>query len=303
MCNKWKELCAVKETRRHEVSVEWNKSMDNNDVINNTSILVEKDTKDETNKEATTTTSSSVTPKETSVIETPKPKKVDAMESNEVESVDSLAKCNEEGADNVMQIQSSSGNDNSNEAKYVKSLDMIDAAFPVQEINDFMNDVLQNSDASDEDDLNTHLQRDARGVLPLTFCHFCNSTQTTHYCLFPCKDSHVIDSENNIKICGKAMCINCRSSWGEAEDYVNRCVDHKVKSMSSDSSGKKANSKGQKVEKRKQSTSNSGRTKAGNQQTTVGKTFKSPYNPRKTRCSKDLDRRRLRKAKINNSKK
>ena len=58
MHNKWKELCAVEETRRHKVSVEWNKQMENNDVINNASILVEKDTKDKTNKEATTNTSS-----------------------------------------------------------------------------------------------------------------------------------------------------------------------------------------------------------------------------------------------------
>ena len=58
MHNKWKELCTVEETRRHKVSVEWNKPMENNDVINNASILVEKDTKDKTNKEATTNTSS-----------------------------------------------------------------------------------------------------------------------------------------------------------------------------------------------------------------------------------------------------
>ena len=31
-----------------------------------------------------------------------------------------------------------------------------------------------------------------------------------------------------VKYCGKAMCITCRSSWGEPEVYAKKYIDHTI---------------------------------------------------------------------------
>ena len=60
-------------------------------------------------------------------------------------------------------------------------------------------------------------------------------------------------------ICGKAMCLDCRASWGDAADYENKCVSHGDKPTISSAATKEGNPKSKspaKNHKRKSNTKN-----------------------------------------------
>mmetsp|Transcript_257 Transcript_257/g.255 ORF Transcript_257/g.255 Transcript_257/m.255 type:complete len:89 (+) Transcript_257:1244-1510(+) len=58
---------------------------------------------------------------------------------------------------------------------------------------------------------------------------FCRDMKTNHYCHFEMIgiSAWLEDTNNQLEkeVCGKAMCIECRMSWGDAEKYIIRCKD------------------------------------------------------------------------------
>ena len=61
---------------------------------------------------------------------------------------------------------------------------------------------------------------------------FCGQLQSGHYCqieLFGNNWYLNIHGSEYIQCCGKAVCVLCRESWGNAEDYQKICVDCKKK--------------------------------------------------------------------------
>ena len=51
--------------------------------------------------------------------------------------------------------------------------------------------------------------------------------KSRHYCSADVSGSNVvIQGNNDVHVCGKAMCIICRSSWGDPEKYTIYCKDH-----------------------------------------------------------------------------
>jgi hypothetical protein len=77
------------------------------------------------------------------------------------------------------------------------------------------------------------LQKQGGGQMVAVKCDLCKMTSTNHFCRFVGPSSNVIilsvDGEQEGEpVCGQATCMNCRSEWtGEAEDYSNRCLEHK----------------------------------------------------------------------------
>ena len=66
------------------------------------------------------------------------------------------------------------------------------------------------------------------GSLELTNCSFCNGgIKTNHCCKEPVKGLRVFVEGEEEEICGKAMCIECRSQWGDQELFINRCKFHR----------------------------------------------------------------------------
>ena len=58
-------------------------------------------------------------------------------------------------------------------------------------------------------------------------CNFCQGkVLSNHYCKKAVKGSQIFIEGENIEICGKVACIDCKFKWGNAEDYVNRCKEH-----------------------------------------------------------------------------
>ena len=72
------------------------------------------------------------------------------------------------------------------------------------------------------------IERIGYGAFVSRICDFCNrGIQSNNYCTkqIPTGKYALVD-EPHIAICGKAMCVLCRESWGSAEKFCNRCIDH-----------------------------------------------------------------------------
>ena len=80
----------------------------------------------------------------------------------------------------------------------------------------------------DDDVAVTFIQEQIPGTLVPTKCSFCKANQTNHYCRRKVLGSNICIEGTAEHICGKAYCIKCRMSWGEPEDFVNRCIKHHV---------------------------------------------------------------------------
>mmetsp|Transcript_21363 Transcript_21363/g.20519 ORF Transcript_21363/g.20519 Transcript_21363/m.20519 type:complete len:111 (-) Transcript_21363:56-388(-) len=60
-------------------------------------------------------------------------------------------------------------------------------------------------------------------------CDICGKIPSNHYChvLVPSSNRIIQLCENeSIEACGKAMCMICRSSWGNADYYSKVCNKH-----------------------------------------------------------------------------
>ena len=78
--------------------------------------------------------------------------------------------------------------------------------------------------ATSGDDQTITIKRLAFGPLESRCCDFCSSGMTSnHYCLKAVGNSkYILDGK---RICGKAMCIDCRNRWGNAEDFLKVCFN------------------------------------------------------------------------------
>ena len=66
------------------------------------------------------------------------------------------------------------------------------------------------------------------GVLESQKCNYCNGgLPSNHYCREPKKGSLIFIEGEDIEICGKVACIECKCKWGSPESYQNRCREHR----------------------------------------------------------------------------
>ena len=74
-------------------------------------------------------------------------------------------------------------------------------------------------------------------TLESTTCHFCKSMPTNHYCRSIVRESKFVLS--GIHICGAASCVECRSKWGEPEDFSDVGINHWERPIESDDNKQK----------------------------------------------------------------
>lgn len=71
-------------------------------------------------------------------------------------------------------------------------------------------------------------ERIGSGAFVSRICDFCNrGIQSNNYCTKQITTGkYALVDEPHTAICGKAMCVICRESWGSAENFCNRCIEH-----------------------------------------------------------------------------
>ena len=63
--------------------------------------------------------------------------------------------------------------------------------------------------------------------LELKLCDYCSNMPTNHFCRHKISNSGIFIEGECDEICGKASCAVCRSTWGDPEEFANRCRMHK----------------------------------------------------------------------------
>lgn len=61
-------------------------------------------------------------------------------------------------------------------------------------------------------------------------CSHCKKFPSNHCCLAEVRNSKMfVEKNENKHVCGRNICMICRSAWVDAEDFTNICIDHKSK--------------------------------------------------------------------------
>ena len=86
----------------------------------------------------------------------------------------------------------------------------------------------ENNDTGDGDEDFKKIIKSIKGGIAYEnmFCSFCGKMQTNHYCCAVVPGSNVQFDNKKDEVCGKAMCLLCRSNWGDPEKYMNYCNIH-----------------------------------------------------------------------------
>ena len=90
------------------------------------------------------------------------------------------------------------------------------------------NSHIENNDTGAGDEEFTKIIKSIKGGIAYEnmFCSFCGKMQTNHYCCAVVPGSNIKFDNKDDDVCGKAMCLLCRSNWGDAEKYMNYCNIH-----------------------------------------------------------------------------
>ena len=90
------------------------------------------------------------------------------------------------------------------------------------------NSVYENIDMDDGEEEYTKIIKAIRGgtTYEIMYCSFCGKMITNHYCSAVVLGSKIRFENKKDEVCGKAMCLLCRSDWGDAEKYMSYCKFH-----------------------------------------------------------------------------
>ena len=293
--NSWKQLCAGEESRRDNVNSDWNSSLK---ASNETQL-----------KKAATVISTPITLNEKQCKPTSTLKNNNEHPSgNDSDSSIKLFLNNDKEPGKInatpkkLVLEKSPRKSNSNDVDVVivkkkagHTVTQSDVSSMIEEmeteeskrndkIDSFMKDAMECDSIANNKAVITYLKRDHLDCFPLTNCFFCNGElKTSHYCLHPCDDSNIIDEKYGTMICGKAMCLDCRTSWGNADNYENRCVAHGDKPTITPASTKKVKPKAKStLLNNKRKSSRNGKNDGGGTRNKVKKTSDRKTPSRKT---------------------